>query len=274
MNDDEAKVAALSDWRTRGTEAFHAARDSEWASSPEGRRYIEVISNNPTRRAVPLRFRHILIVAYGRSGSTLLQGILNSINGVLIRGENGNVFACVYSMLQTIRHHRAQYPELNYPNHPWFGIHALTDDVFFDALRPAARSIILADRVDDPSITTLGFKEIRYESSGEELGDYLDFLVELLPECAVIFNVRDKSDTSESEWWALEDRSSVIHRLGVLEKRFAAYASARSNCFMIQHDEVVERGSRLRELFAFLGAEYDASAIDAVLAVAHSLRSD
>src|SRR5688572_1085508 len=31
---------------------------------------------------------HLFIVTYGRSGSTLLQGVLNSIPGYLIRGEN------------------------------------------------------------------------------------------------------------------------------------------------------------------------------------------
>jgi hypothetical protein len=34
---------------------------------------------------------HLFIVTYGRSGSTLLQGILNSTPGVLIRGENRGI---------------------------------------------------------------------------------------------------------------------------------------------------------------------------------------
>jgi hypothetical protein len=41
-----------------------------------------------TRRtgAADLKFNYIFIVAYARSGSTLLQGIINSIDGVVIRG--------------------------------------------------------------------------------------------------------------------------------------------------------------------------------------------
>ena len=31
---------------------------------------------------------HVFVMTYGRSGSTLLMGILNSIPGWLLRGEN------------------------------------------------------------------------------------------------------------------------------------------------------------------------------------------
>lgn len=38
-----------------------------------------------------MRFNHILIITYGRSGSTLLMSLLNTVDGVLIAGENYNV---------------------------------------------------------------------------------------------------------------------------------------------------------------------------------------
>jgi len=260
--------SAIADWRSRSEAAFRAARSPEWSDSPEGKRYLEVTSNDSIRPSPALRFRHIIIVTYGRSGSTLRQGVLNNINGVLIRGENENEFAKFYAIVQEARRRRTQFPESRHPNHPWFGVHALSGDVLMDALRPAARSILLFDCTDDPSITTLGFKEILYESFGDSLGSYLDFLCELFPECAVVFNFRDKVDTSASAWWAADEPTSVIDRLGFLEDRFAAYAASRRNCFQIRNDEVLEKGVRLRELFAFLGAPYNPDAVDAVLAVA------
>ena len=48
------------------------------------------------RRSTTLKFRHILIITYGRSGSTLLQGVLNGIEGVVLRGENDNAFFDLY----------------------------------------------------------------------------------------------------------------------------------------------------------------------------------
>ena len=40
---------------------------------------------------------YIFIVTYGRSGSTLLQGILNSIPGYLVRGENRQALRHLYA---------------------------------------------------------------------------------------------------------------------------------------------------------------------------------
>lgn len=48
------------------------------------------------------RFGSVLIITYGRSGSTLLQGILNSIPGYLIRGENENLMAHFYNAYKII----------------------------------------------------------------------------------------------------------------------------------------------------------------------------
>ena len=46
-----------------------------------------VVPEGLSRRNPTLKFDYIFIISYGRSGSTLLQGVLNSIDGVLIRGE-------------------------------------------------------------------------------------------------------------------------------------------------------------------------------------------
>ncbi len=47
---------------------------------------------------------YLFIVTYGRSGSTLLQGILNSIPGYLIRGENRAALFHLYSLREHPRH--------------------------------------------------------------------------------------------------------------------------------------------------------------------------
>ncbi len=36
--------------------------------------------------------RSVIVITYGRTGSTLLVGLLNSAEKTLIRGENGNFF--------------------------------------------------------------------------------------------------------------------------------------------------------------------------------------
>lgn len=57
----------------------------------------ELANNGPS-----FRFGSILVITYGRSGSTLLQGILNSIDGILIRGENHNFLLRSLLVLQKL----------------------------------------------------------------------------------------------------------------------------------------------------------------------------
>jgi hypothetical protein len=49
-------------------------------------KYLDLVENSKELK-VPLRYDSIIIVTHGRTGSTLLQGILNSIHGVEIKGE-------------------------------------------------------------------------------------------------------------------------------------------------------------------------------------------
>jgi len=59
-----------------------------------------------------MNFPSVLIITYDRSGSTLLQGILNSIDGCLIRGENNGF--CLHLFLAQ------QHPE-RHSNGVWYG---------------------------------------------------------------------------------------------------------------------------------------------------------
>ena len=59
-------------------------------------------TKKPSVEEMNLNFDVILIITYGRSGSTLLQGILNSISGVLVRGENANMCYHVFYAYQAI----------------------------------------------------------------------------------------------------------------------------------------------------------------------------
>jgi hypothetical protein len=46
---------------------------------------------------------YVFIVTYGRSGSTLLQGVLNSIPGYLVRGENRQALRHLRALMQITR---------------------------------------------------------------------------------------------------------------------------------------------------------------------------
>ena len=72
---------------------------------------------------------YLFVVTYGRSGSTLLQGILSSVPGVMIRGENGGVVGHLFRFHDTARTHRDRLarPGGLPPSHPWWGIDGYPD---------------------------------------------------------------------------------------------------------------------------------------------------
>ncbi|HEY9292796.1 MAG TPA: hypothetical protein VIP98_16060, partial [Microlunatus sp.] len=78
---------------------------------------------------------YLFVVTYGRSGSTLLQGILNSIPGYLVRGENRSVLRHLYKYQQGLDRDRSLLyrPEQPLPTtHAWFGMDLFSSD---DSLR-------------------------------------------------------------------------------------------------------------------------------------------
>ena len=50
--------------------------------------------------SIERRYNFVFIFTYGRSGSTLLMGLLNSLPHYCIRGENNNLLHRLYPVLR------------------------------------------------------------------------------------------------------------------------------------------------------------------------------
>ena len=106
---------------------------------------------------------YVFIVTYGRSGSTLVQKILNSIPGYCVRGENNNGLFYIYQVWREMTQARAivalrRQKRQSESDHPWYGAELIEPDAFGHALR---RTFV--DEVLRPPKGTrvAGFKEIR-----------------------------------------------------------------------------------------------------------------
>ena len=232
--------------------------------------YIQ-IQNRKDKLLTPLSFKTILIVTYGRSGSTLLQGVLNSIPGVTIRGENENVFFNLFTFYKKMSFLKENYSLALLPSQPWFGAAFFNMESINTQLRELAKSMLAIP--DDNGIQTVyGFKEIRYNELGDNLEPYLDFLQLIFPDVALIFNTRNLSDVVKSAWWGEENPKKVIRALKQVEKRFHAYAAQRSNCFEISYEDLVQQSQKLKNMFQFLGAYYDEQSIKLILDTPHSYK--
>lgn len=221
-----------------------------------------------------MKWQSILIVTYGRSGSTLLSGVLNSIDEYLIRGENRQCFFGLYrywKALEVTHGVMRKSPQCG-ATHPWWNDVAV-DDVL-ERLRALARFTLCKERT--PRV--FGFKEIRYVPDDDPwqgfsdyagFADYLQFLKLLFPGCCFVTNTRNIDEVVQSRWWRADvERSRRV--IETAEGWYRQFAAAADNCFAITYEDVVHSTDRLRELFAFLGEEYRQDRIDAVLRVRHS----
>lgn len=221
-----------------------------------------------------MNFNSIFIITYGRSGSTLLQGILNSIDGCIIRGENNNLCYHLFNAWQSIVKSKMKYAPS--AQNPWYGSHMLNEKLFLSNCRNLLYVMITKDESHLDSLDCYGFKEIRYtvDTIGNDLEKYLGFLERIFPRPAFIFNTRNLNNVAKSEWWALENQRDVIEMLQKTEETFRQYLMNNPQIsFHITYEDVVGKTERLRQLFDFIGAEYDVEIIDGVLSKSHSYKT-
>jgi hypothetical protein len=142
------------------------------------------------QRKSELNFESILIVTYARSGSTLLQGILNSIDGVVIRGENENLCYSLFKAHEAIVsvHGRSSISSEKSTS-PFYGAGLMDERYFLKEAQKLLRRLLLGKRSNDKTMPCYGFKEIRYIRNLQDLPKYLEFLAKIFPSPCFIFNV-------------------------------------------------------------------------------------
>lgn len=216
----------------------------------------------------------LFVVTYGRSGSTLLQGVLNSIPGYLIRGENRQVLAHLHAFhqnaLQERRRQRRQQRNRGVPEgsndatDAWFGIDRFPREVSLRRIRGLVVDTLLRPT---PETRVTGFKEIRWDA--EDVDDFVAWLRQVFPGARFVVNTRDLSDVAASKWWA--DDPDARARLELLETRLLALAESLGDAaYHVRFDDYRDDPGALRPLFAWLGEEYDEERLRAVLATRHS----
>lgn len=214
--------------------------------------------------------QHLFIVTYGKSGSTLLMGLLNSLPGYQIMGENGGV------MLDLMQfHHKAAkfrdkwtFDEPLRPAHPWYGIDQFPEEVAFARMADLVTETLLRP---GPETTVAGFKEIRWWKARPV--DYLDFIDSLFPNARYILNTRNLDNVARSSWWKRDPNSR--QKLEKIERMLKEGVATRGDRgFHIHYDSYVADRARLQELCDWLGVEYDAERFDAVMEVKHTTRRE
>lgn len=244
------------------------ARDSYWqrveslTSELERLRASDAVASGRDRTDLS----YLFIVTYGRSGSTLLQGILSSIPGVMIRGENGGVLRELFRFHDTARGHRERL-ERSAPlpaSHPWWGIDGYPDSTALRDIRTLLLETVLRP---DPGTRVVGFKEIDWMH--DRMGDQLEFVRAVFPGARFVLNTRNLADVATSKWWACNP--NAMAELQTMERQYVeALGALGDGAYRVHYDDWVADPSALRGLFEWLGADFDEQRVRDVMTVPHS----
>lgn len=222
-----------------------------------------------------MKFSSVLIITYGRSGSTLLQGLLNSIKGCLVRGENYNfcygLFEAYESLLKAQQEDYRNGQLSKRIESPWYGAYQFDENRF---LADARKLVLHQLNPDDEALSCVGFKEIRYmdiiNSNPKKLQAYLSFLGKLFPNPAFIVLTRDHEQVVNSGWWQSKDREKVKSQLAVFEEVMHSFNKNKDNFFFLDYNDIIQNNKNLVGMFQFLGATYKDDNVKKILLTKHS----
>nr|WP_169618108.1 sulfotransferase [Ruegeria sp. PR1b] len=212
--------------------------------------------------------KSLFVVTYGRSGSTLLQNMVNALPGHLLRGENNNLALPLVRAWHGLRHSAQaakmrQNPQPSGPHQPWFGYEAIDADRLGRELAEIFATQVLRP---EPDTRVLGFKEIRWHEDAEMFLPMLDFLIRYLPQARFIFNTRDHGEVCRSGWWKTMDPAVVRAQLEAAEAMYReAQARYPERCLMVHYNDYITGPEAWRPVFDFLEQPFDAALVEAVL---------
>lgn len=208
------------------------------------------------------RYRFVLVVTFGRSGSTLVQGLLNALPRTLVRGENNLFVLPIYRSLAAVREFRRLHLHHRTSNSAsaFYGLNAIRRGPFLDALN---RVVVASVRGGLPAndFDVLGFKEVLWHRiEPEETEEFFTFLDQALPGVRYVLNTRDPADALKSGFWLRTDEErarSDIERVLDIQQHLRETRADR--VFDVRYEELTDGGEgaerTLRGLAEFVTGE-------------------
>jgi hypothetical protein len=168
----------------------------------------------------PHRVDYVFVVTYGRSGSTLLQGLLNALPRVVVRGENGLFVLQLYrawAQARAVRErHRKHRPRK--VQSAFYGIHRLRRRQFTVATRGLMTEFLLGS-LDRSDVDVIGFKEVLWhEVKPKETERFFDFMDAAFPGARYVLNQRDHAKVAVSGFWQRKDDDDIFRALQRVEE--------------------------------------------------------
>ena len=217
--------------------------------------------------------RFVFVVTYGRSGSTLTQGMLNTLPRTLVRGENNlyllqlfRAYAGLASFMEKVGGAAAK------PSSAFYGLRDADLDTFAASVRDLVQRQLLGS-TDPSDVDRLGFKEVLWHRiKPKEWSDFFDFVDVAFGQPLYVVNRRDVTMASTSGFWR-KKRPGVaerqINRVRKLQDFLRESRPDRSFCTEFEamtSDDREVAGDQLRGLAEFVTGGCDDDLLAALFA--------
>lgn len=201
----------------------------------------------------------ILICATGRSGSTTMMRILNTLPNSNICGEN---FAAINSLLEFYK--RINDTTINYvPGHftPFTYDYLLKKNIkpswynsySYNQMIKMIKIMIINMFKNNPNTNIWGFKEIRYNSGNI---NYIKYFKELFPQTKVIIQIRENISAQSKSGWFKNDKNAENY-LKINTKELLDFGLQNKEWCYITSFEKMFNQNNLKNIFKFIDCEND-----------------
>ena len=193
--------------------------------------------------------KFILICATGRSGSTTLQRIINTIEDSNINGENwgaiNELLKCYLNIKKTNKCKITNYVEgITKIKPAWYNCYD------FEKVKNNIKNTVLSIITNDNFKKVVGFKEIRYNPNKIYL---IDEFIELFPNTKVICHIDDNIERqSKSGWWKKNKNAHIL--LKNYNDELINYSKSNKNCYLTYMKNLFNIND-VKKIFEFLGEE-------------------
>jgi hypothetical protein len=210
-------------------------------------------------------FSNLFIVTYGRTGSTLLQGILNRYPEVRVNGENHGSLYYLYRARRALENSIIA-PDEDTPMNAFFGGSLVPSSDLLESIDNASRSLV---RLGATHERLTGFKEIRFDLP--DLYSYIAYILKLFPKSLFVFLTRPISEVLESGFWKNTTVPDITAKIRYMEAEFASLSSDfPGHTISIDYHDILECSAKFKSIFQLLELQFDEEKFLSSMSSSHS----
>lgn len=185
-------------------------------SAARVKRSVQIrVARRLNARLLPGRrpYDYVFVVSGGRSGSTLVQGLLNAMPRTLVRGENSFFILPMFRAYQRTQSFQRQYWRNSTVTSAFYGLDQIDLGDFITSTRDLTIRQLLGT-TDARTVDVLGFKEVRWdEIRPGETEAFFAFFEQVFPNARYVLNVREPEIVVDSAHWRRVTRQEALRRL-------------------------------------------------------------